>query len=142
MSSDDCEDVTEGGALLALPGGLSERQVPIGVQCLSKERGEAGEAKEHRRRAVDGAIRPLALSSRCPSGHDLPQRALPGSSASCASLLIGSAAWGESVEKIALGGRWLLGARVKTQRIGTGWEPARDHRAVPVHISRGCSPSP
>ena len=60
-SPDDSENVTECGGLLAIPGRLSDRDVPMRVQCLSKECHKTVEAEEQRRRALTGLIRPLAL---------------------------------------------------------------------------------
>ena len=56
MSSEDGEHVTKGSGLLAIPGGLSDRNVPIRVQRLPKECHEAVEAKEQRRRAFNGQV--------------------------------------------------------------------------------------
>ena len=87
-----------------------DRNVPIRVQRLPKECHKTVEAKEERSRAPGGSIRPLALSSRYPNGRDPPQKSLPDSSASSASLTIRSAVWLGSVEKMALGGtlaRWI-----------------------------------
>src|SRR6266705_5111460 len=61
MTSDDREHVTEGSGVLAIPRCLSDRNVPIRVQRQPKECREAVAAKEQRRRAFDGSIRPLAL---------------------------------------------------------------------------------
>ncbi len=40
-SPDDSEHIPKGGGLLAIPSGLSDRNLPIRVQRLSKERHEA-----------------------------------------------------------------------------------------------------
>ncbi len=61
MPPDESEHVTKGGGLLAIPGRLSHRNVPIRVQRLPKECHEAVETKEQRSRALDSSIRPLAL---------------------------------------------------------------------------------
>ena len=61
MKPDDSENVTKGGRLLAIPGRLSDRHLPIRVQCLPKECDEAVEAKEQRSGALNGQIRPLSL---------------------------------------------------------------------------------
>ncbi len=61
MSPDGSEHVTKGGGVLAIPGRLSNRKLPIRVQHLPKESHQTVEAKEHRSRALDGWIRPLAL---------------------------------------------------------------------------------
>src|SRR5260221_3241692 len=61
MPPDEREHVTKGGGVLAIPGRLSDRDLPIRVQRLPKECHEAVEAKEQRSRALNGLIRPLAL---------------------------------------------------------------------------------
>src|SRR5258708_23732576 len=61
MSPDGSEHVTKGGGVLAIPGRLSNRKLPIRVQRLPKEGHQTVEAKEERSRALDGWIRPLAL---------------------------------------------------------------------------------
>jgi hypothetical protein len=43
---------------------------------------------------------------------------------------------------MACGGRFPLGSRVSTQRMGKGSKPERSHNAVPVQISTVGSPSP
>ena len=41
MSPDASEHITESGDVLAIPGGLSDRNAPIGIQGLPKEYHEA-----------------------------------------------------------------------------------------------------
>src|SRR5260370_30808728 len=61
MPPDEREHVTKGGGVLAIPGRLSDRDLPIRVQRLPKEGHQTVEAKEQRSRALNGLIRPLAL---------------------------------------------------------------------------------
>jgi hypothetical protein len=56
MSPDKSEHVTKGGGVLAIPGGLSDRNVAIGIPCLPKECHEAVKAKEQRSLAFNGQI--------------------------------------------------------------------------------------
>ncbi len=86
-----------------IPSSLRDRNVPIWMKRLSKESHQAVEAKEHRRHALDGAIRPLALgfdAQQCPTFLKVTsklQRFMK-------SLMICSAVWVGSVEKSAFGG--------------------------------------
>src|SRR5258707_4636865 len=61
MPPDEREHGTYGGGVLAIPGRLSDRDLPIRVQRLPKEGHQTVEAKEQRSRALNGLIRPLAL---------------------------------------------------------------------------------
>jgi hypothetical protein len=61
MPPDKSEHIPKGGRVLARPGRLSDRNLPIRVQRLPKEGYQTVEAKEQRGRALDGSIRPLAL---------------------------------------------------------------------------------
>src|SRR5690348_11315356 len=61
MPPDESEHVTKGGGLLAIPGGLCERNLPIRLQGLPKRSHQTVETKEQRSRALDSSIRPLAL---------------------------------------------------------------------------------
>src|SRR4051794_36352158 len=61
MVPDKSEHVTEGGSLLTIPGGLSDRNLPIRAQRLPKEGHKAVEAEEQGSRALNRSICPLAL---------------------------------------------------------------------------------
>src|SRR6266699_1088782 len=61
MPPDNSKHITEGGGVLAIPGRLSDRNLPIRVQRLPKEGHQTVEAKEQRSRTLNGSIRPLAL---------------------------------------------------------------------------------
>jgi hypothetical protein len=79
MSPDDSKHVTKGGGVLAIPGRLSDRDLPIRMQRPSKERHEAVEAKEQRSRAKSGQVRPLALRLDARNGPDPPHTKIAGS---------------------------------------------------------------
>lgn len=61
MPPDESEHITKGGSVLAIPGRLSDRDLPIGAQRLPKEGHQTGEAKEQRRPTLHGSIRPWTL---------------------------------------------------------------------------------
>jgi hypothetical protein len=56
MSPDSSKHVPKGGGVLAIPSGLSNRNLPIRVQRPPKERDETVKAKEQRRRALDSQV--------------------------------------------------------------------------------------
>jgi hypothetical protein len=55
-SPDDSEHVTECGGVRAIPGCVSDRNLPTRMQRLTKERHEAAEAKEQGSRALTSEI--------------------------------------------------------------------------------------
>src|SRR6266481_789644 len=73
MPPDKSEQVTKGGGLLAILGGLRHWNVPIRMQGLPKEGHETIETKEQRSRALDSSIRPLALCLDTQMGTSLLQ---------------------------------------------------------------------
>src|SRR5260370_37216326 len=95
---------------------------PSGCNACSKR------ATRLTRPKSSGVERSIARSddwrvSQYPDEHAPPQRSLPDSSVRIKLLMICSAVWVGSVEKMALGGRLPEGSRVSTQRIGNGSEP-------------------
>ena len=83
----------------------------------------------------------IGVASRCPNGRP-SSKVTSRLQRFIKSLMICSAVWVRSVEKMALGGRLPSGSRVSTQRMGKGSYPVRYHKAVPVHSSSVRSPSP
>src|SRR5947199_10300160 len=61
MVPNNSKDIPKGSRVLAIPGGLSDGNLPIWVQGLPKEGHQAVEAKEQRRRTLNGQVGPLAL---------------------------------------------------------------------------------
>src|SRR5216110_924121 len=55
------EDITKGRNLFVIPSGLCDRNVPIWMQAMSKERHQTVEAKKQRGRARSSKIGPLSL---------------------------------------------------------------------------------
>src|SRR6266700_7418865 len=74
MPPDKSKHVTKGGDVLAIPRRLSDRDLPIRVQRLSKKCHQTVEAKEERSRALNGLIRPLALRLDAQMGAPLLKR--------------------------------------------------------------------
>src|SRR6266849_5525810 len=74
MSPDENKHVTKSGGVLAIPGRLSDRDLPIGMQRPPKERHETVEAEEQGRRALDSQVRPLALCLNTQMGTPLLKR--------------------------------------------------------------------
>ena len=56
MLPDKSEHIPKSGGVLAIPGRLRDRNLPIRVHRLPKEGHETVEAKEQRSRALDGSI--------------------------------------------------------------------------------------
>src|SRR5579884_44173 len=133
MSPDDSKHITQGSHLLTILDRLSDRNAAIRMQCLPKEGHEAVEAKEQRSRALNS-------SSRCPGELGCPQKWFPDTSASCASLTMGSAVWVGSVEKSAFGGRLPEGSRVSAHRIGKGSEPSDTTTPCPCRSPQSAPP--
>src|SRR5690349_10479632 len=61
MLPDESKPIPKGGNLLAIPAGLSNRNLSIRMQCLPKERDQAIQPKEQRRGPFDSQVRPLTL---------------------------------------------------------------------------------
>ena len=74
MPPNESKYVTKGGSVLAIPRRLSDRDLPIRVQRLSKKCHQTVEAKEERSRALNGLIRPLALRLDAQMGAPLLKR--------------------------------------------------------------------
>src|SRR5260370_41942241 len=77
MTHGESRQVTKGGGVLAIPRRLSDRDLPIRVQRLSKKCHQTVEAKEQRSRALNGLIRPLALRLDAQMGAPLLKSHFP-----------------------------------------------------------------
>jgi hypothetical protein len=61
MPPDESKHLSKGGSLLAIPACLSNWNLPIRMQRLSKERDQAIQPKEQRGSPLDSQIRPVTL---------------------------------------------------------------------------------
>jgi hypothetical protein len=105
----------------AISGGMSDRDLPIGVQTRAQDDHQTGEVKKQWSRSIGWPGRTMDVASRCPTGHAFPHLELQ---------LIGSAMRVGSVETIADGKVACL-----TDRQGSGFRaiPERGARATLRH---------
>ena len=68
MLPDDSKNITKGGGVLAIPGGMCHWNVPIRMQGLSKEGHETIETEEQRGGALDSSIK--LVPAKAGSNHE------------------------------------------------------------------------